>query len=361
MAAFLDLEAKSAPESKRPQQATARAWCWTLNIDADPGPVATAFGLLLADRDHRYSVWQLEKAPTTGKLHYQGYTEFAKPKKLGGMKKLMNSAHFEKRLGSREQARDYCMKEDTRVHPAEEHGDWAKGGSGARSDILALYKDIKRGDSAATLVENHTVAFFKYHKGVDKVKSILSLAKPRTLTAPIVKVFWGKSGSGKTRSVYEMESDENLFSLVTNTSQNQIWWDGYEGQEAVLFDDFYGGIKHGEMLKYLDRYKCRLAFKGGMTDMAWKRVYITSNRPPWSWYKDPKGWAALERRLVEFGEIKLFGDPNYKNGYDKRPVTEHYSQEQQDEDYPPQLPLDAWSQVIRSHPDDNMGLFEDPI
>jgi len=306
MAAFIDREAKSAPERKSGPQG--RHWCWTLNVTEDPGPVATAFAALLADKRHRFSVWQMERAPTTGQLHYQGYSELAAPVKLGGMKKLLPGAHLELRKGKREVARDYCKKPDTQVHPPEEHGDWGKGGTGARNDIRALYEDIKKGEGVENLMENHTAAYFKYHKAVDKVSSVLSHKRKRELVPPQCLVFWGPTGTGKTRKCYE-EAPE-LFSLVTNSSQKQVWWDGYDAHETILFDDFYGGILPGELLKYLDRYPVRLAVKGGFTDKDWKKVYITSNRPPWMWYKDQKHWPALERRLTEFGSITYVGGDN---------------------------------------------------
>lgn len=221
MAQFVDIEAKSVPERKGARsQPTGRAWCWTLQVTADPGPVATALGPLVGDPKHRYSVWQLERA-TTGQLHYQGYTEFSAMRRLSAMKKLLPGAHLELRKGSREQARAYCQKEESRVHPPEEFGDWGKGGSGARNDIVALYEDIKKGDDVQQLMENHTGAYFKYHKAVDKVKSILSLKRKRPLLPPLCKVIWGPTGTGKTRGVYEAHGEE-LFSLVTNTSQGKV-------------------------------------------------------------------------------------------------------------------------------------------
>lgn len=58
---------------------------------------------------------QLEKCPTTGKLHYQGYCRFPKTKTIVALKKILPLAHWENRRGSHKQAYDYVTKEETRV------------------------------------------------------------------------------------------------------------------------------------------------------------------------------------------------------------------------------------------------------
>lgn len=120
---------------------------------------------------------------------------------------------------------------------------------------------------------------------------------------------------GKTRFVYRDASDRSLslFALPCGDSGNQVWWDGYDGQTAILFDDFYGGVPYGSFLRYLDGYPVRLAVKGSFCHKAWTTVYITSNKPPECWYK--KGLTpALKRRITDcfiFGENEMVRDPRW--------------------------------------------------
>lgn len=96
-----------------------------------------------------YGVYQLERGDG-GTLHWQGYAELSKPVKLGGLKKWLPTAHFEKRMGTDVQARDYCMKkDDTFVAGPWEHGTFvpAANTQGKRNDIEAVRDAIDGGAS----------------------------------------------------------------------------------------------------------------------------------------------------------------------------------------------------------------------
>lgn len=83
----------------------------------------------------RYVVWQHEAASTTGKLHVQGYAEFSESVRYTAartMLQLPDDTHFEVRKGTREQARDYCRKEETRVDGPWELGTWTEKKCGVK-------------------------------------------------------------------------------------------------------------------------------------------------------------------------------------------------------------------------------------
>lgn len=65
----------------------------------------------------RYLCYAEEKAPSTGKLHYQGYIEFFGSHRYPGAKKILGdpTANLSERRGSREQAISYCRGEYTTV------------------------------------------------------------------------------------------------------------------------------------------------------------------------------------------------------------------------------------------------------
>ena len=80
----------------------------------------------------RYFVAQKEKAPDTGRLHWQGYVEVKEKCRIKKMKEVLGcpSAHLEPRRGSQEEAIAYCTKEESRAEPYEkmEHGTKAASG-----------------------------------------------------------------------------------------------------------------------------------------------------------------------------------------------------------------------------------------
>lgn len=82
---------------------------------------------------------------------------------------------------------------------------------------------------------------------------------------------------------------------------SKVWFDGYDGEESILFDDFVGGPPVTLMLQILDIYPLRVEVKGGTVQAKWVRVYITSNLEVREWWDGsmyPEHRAALERRLT---------------------------------------------------------------
>lgn len=63
----------------------------------------------------RHAVWQVERAPTTGRLHLQMYAEFRSPVRPHAIQRHFPGAHVEESKGSYEQNKAYCTKEETRV------------------------------------------------------------------------------------------------------------------------------------------------------------------------------------------------------------------------------------------------------
>lgn len=78
-----------------------------------------------------------------------------------------------------------------------------------------------------------------------------------------------------------------------------LWWDGYDGQETVLLDDYTGWLPMAVLLRLLDRYPMTGQVKGGQTWLRMKTIIITSNFGYQEWYKDPttRFLDALQRRI----------------------------------------------------------------
>lgn len=112
---------------------TARAWCLTFYVPDGCRPVP-------GEDACRYFVCQREVCPETGRVHWQAYCEFKEP--VRGTKLLQairvelgdqrfrqlrrGEIHWERRRGRRDQARDYCRKEESR-DPREGSGPFECG------------------------------------------------------------------------------------------------------------------------------------------------------------------------------------------------------------------------------------------
>jgi len=265
----------------------------------------TAYSKPVWNNDNiRYMVYQKEMCPETKREHFQGYIELFKPQKLSWLKKLCNEVHWEPRRGTREQARAYCMKEESRLEPPVESGKWIKG-QGERSDLSVVADSILSGISVKEVAYEHPVEFMKFSKGIRALREMYENDHPKLRYPLKVIVLIGKAGAGKSQFVWkETNGMMNTYKL-DHDNDGQPWWDGYEGQDILWIDEFYGGIKYSTFLKITDVYPLRLPIKGGHTYANWTKIYITSNKPPCEWYS--YGMTdALERRL---NEVRLIDQP----------------------------------------------------
>lgn len=107
-------------------------------------------------------------------------------------------------------------------------------------------------------------------------------------------VFWGETGTGKSRRAWE-EAGLEAYPKDPRTK----FWCGYQGQEHVVIDEFRGGIDISHVLRWLDRYPVIVEIKGSSTVLRCRTIWITSNVCPQLWYPEADGSsiAALMRRL----------------------------------------------------------------
>jgi len=297
--------ARQPPKSKH--------WCFTYNNPSED--MATFQAAIESDWEVTYCTFQLERG-LQGTPHYQGYSEFKNDQRITSLRKLKfaSTIHWEKRHGSRAQARDYCNKDEGREpDSAPIHiGEWTDrmGEQGKRSDLLAVAEMVKEGKSLFSIADEHPSSFMRYSKGITQLMTVL--AKPEDPDeAPEVNLLFGPPGCGKTRSVKEAEP-EGLWTAPPRDAF--VWFDGYTGQEAALFDEFSGKASKVELnvlLQYLDRYVVQSPFKGGYLWWNPKRIYLTTNYHPRNWYdwatREPS-YKALQRRFTSVTQW-VDGDP----------------------------------------------------
>lgn len=110
----------------------------------------------------------------------------------------------------------------------------------------------------------------------------------------VVYVFWGVTGTGKSRRAWEEAG-----TLAYPKDPSTKFWCGYNGQDHVIIDEFRGQIGISHMLRWVDRYPCNVETKHGATSLRATKIWITSNLPPDRWYDDLDSGtvAALMRRL----------------------------------------------------------------
>jgi len=171
------------------------------------------------------------------------------------------------------------------LYSFEEYGSRAK--QGFRSDLKQVADKIVNGASIEDLAKEHPLEYIKYHNGISKLKAVLEKGGNEQKEV-IVKI--GPSGCGKTRWAWDNYPD--LYSKPAGP-----WWDGYDGQETVLLDDYDGHIQYAELLRILDRYPMKVPVKGAFVNLIAKRIIITSNDDIYKWYPMKTDLSALKRRI----------------------------------------------------------------
>lgn len=224
-----------------------------------------------------------------GTPHLQGFIAFRERQRLSQVHAAISErGHFEVAKGTPAQASQYCKKDGDFI----ECGLLPKG-KGNRSDIQQVQARILEGASRADIRDEFFAIYSRYPKAIDQY--IMDVAPVRDWVTD-VNVFWGKTGRGKTRAVFEFIEKAQIY-----VHPGESWFDGYTGQKVVLFDDFSGSeFKLSYLLKLLDRYPMRVPVKGGYANWVPRHVFITSNKDPDLWYENAfeEHRNALKRRIT---------------------------------------------------------------
>jgi len=162
-------------------------------------------------------------------------------------------------------------------------------GKGNRTDLVALADDINKGANVKDIALAHPSSFIKYASGIMKYYNVTAMKQRDWMTE--LHIFWGPTGTGKFHRAYE--EARNLGGGVyypalarQGHGDGRLWWDGYAGEESVIFDDFYGEVPMTDMLRYVDKYPMKIQYKGGMLEFLARRIYITSNKAWGNWWSN---------------------------------------------------------------------------
>lgn len=94
-----------------------------------------------------------------------------------------------------------------------------------------------------------------------------------------VSYLYGASGAGKTRSIYETHDPRSIYRVTNYRAARGVSFDGYHGQEVLVFEEFSSQIPIEDMLNYLDIYPLALPARYNDKTACYTMVYITSNLP----------------------------------------------------------------------------------
>lgn len=275
-----------------------RAYCFTLNNFGSEDE--TMFQAL----DVTYMIYGREIGES-GTPHLQGYVYFPCQRHFNAVKKIHPKAHWEIAKGNHDQNRDYCGKQgdfvETGLLPMTQK---RKGEANTER-----WEQAKKSAIEGRLDDIPADIFVQYYRTVKEIKKDY-MAKPDDLEE--LDNYWicGPPGCGKSRSARERYPG-SYFKLCNK------WWDGYQGEENVIIDDWETDHKVlGHHLKiWGDRYSFLAETKGGAIHIRPKRIIVTSNYEIDQVFDDEMMCNAIKRR---FNVESSFPTVYAFNGFNRR-------------------------------------------
>lgn len=203
----------------------------------------------------KYAVWQVEQGES-GTRHIQGYAELKSRKALSVLKEWLPTAHIERRRGTADQARGYCMKEETRLSGPFEHGIFEPSRQGQRTDLEDARDAIMSGASKREIYLEHCNVAARHPRYVETLlkfarddaherisefepkyswqEKLLDVLSSPPLERDIWWVYDPYGNSGKTYFARYLVDNRGAF--YSNGGRGTDICYTYDAEEIVIFD-----------------------------------------------------------------------------------------------------------------------------
>lgn len=213
-----------------------------------------------------------EIAPTTGTPHIQGAVYWKDPvtmstanRRLGGRAALFV-------MGGTWEDQDYCLKDGKILR-----NDGEGPSQGKRTDIEKFKDAIENGLTLRDAYKEYPGMMARYPRFYKEYKSSMNADKFRDW---MTKGTWyyGETGVGKSHKAFE---NFNPSTCYVHEASDKGWWDGYDGHDTVIINEFRGEIPYAELLSLVDKWPKCVSRRGcAPVPFVAKHVIITSSLPP---------------------------------------------------------------------------------
>lgn len=273
-----------------------------------------------------------------GTPHIQGYAEFASPAKGSTLKNKFPTIHWEKRMGSAEQAAVYCKKD----------GDYQEEGElsnqGKRSDldeVRALMASPDTANMGTVIMQARSMQAVKFSE------VYLTYHERKRNFKPNVIWIFGGAGLGKSR-LADAQARLAVGDSVHTQTKSIKWWNGYDAHKAVIVDDIRKDFcTFTDMLHLIDRYPYKVEIKGGMRQMLATHMYITGPVHPEKVWNTDEDLHQLVRRIDVIAEILSETELVYHKG-DALPSSNESTEEDDQADDVTETESIASCETVRS-------------
>ena len=327
-----------------------RCWVFTLNgldIEWADWNSSTVYQFIedISKQTHvRFICGGVESGSKTNRLHFQGYIEFTKSVRYTAVGLLLDSrfkilkyrdpkdqrqnlprgykyaadgkphnlSFIQRKKGSREQAKDYDLKQgnyeeenDTQVLAPVQFGKWVENGQ--RLDLEDIANDIIQGKTDIQIFERDSVSFMRHIRMIRETRSMLMedvhMNQYRHVEVCYIS---GASRTGKTRLITDHFGYKNVYRVTDKKNP----WDGYYNQPVVVFEEFRNTFDLDLMLAWLEGHPVQLPARYFNRPAAYTKIFIISN---WDWQQQyqherenkPNDYQAIINRIHHVIKFKL--------------------------------------------------------
>lgn len=239
-------------------------------------------------------IGQLEQAPTTATRHVHMLVHTARATRPSALKRYFNCSFLNcQPPRSGEAVETYVTKPESRIDGPVEFGTLSHKAAARLS--AGTIVDLVRRKTHRELLAEYPDMYEKRMRFIDRVTDLLP-APSRPWVEVIVH--YGQTGLGKT---YDIFGAIPRIYRVYQFDKHRELWDGYDGENDVLIDDFDSANAPplARLLQVLDPYPLTLPARYHGNPARFTRVWMTSQEAPGLWYlaEQAERRDALQRRL----------------------------------------------------------------
>lgn len=211
--------------------------------------------------------FQLESAPATGYLHYQGYLELRNKNRHTYVQSHLkkDDLHFEfleKANGEPRQAWAYSTKLETRVAGPWTWGEARESEKSNKSDLFV--KAIKAGATDRELCDMFPGLMVRGPQNAQRIREIYGIPtdEPERTTPLEVYIFYGPPGVGKSEFARAQAKLAGYKPYVLPIGKDFWITPAMCGKKYVILEDFKSNIGLKDLLNLLDKYPIEVPMKG---------------------------------------------------------------------------------------------------
>ena len=264
-----------------------------------------------------------DEIAATGTYHTHIFIYSHSPIRFSTLKNRFPTAHIEKAYGTAMENRDYILKSGKWAHDEKaetvvegsfyDYGELPTEKSEGSPKMSKLLDSIKDGKRTAEIIDNSPNFAFRI-RDIDVIRQTFLSDRFTTENRNLsVSYIFGATGTGKTRGIYQKHNAQDIYRITNYRAGRGVSFDGYFGQDVLVFEEFNSQIPIEDMLNFLDVYPVYLPARYADKIACFTQVYITSNVPLTAQYKDvqiyrPETWQAFLRRIHTVTEYHKSGE-----------------------------------------------------